>query len=39
MWFHNNHISLYWTENHIYACIRMLRTPNTPGTFTEEGIL
>ena len=39
MCFQNNHLSFYWIENNLSACIIMVRTPNTPATFTEECVL
>ena len=38
MWFKNNHLSLYWIENQLSACIRMIREPNKQDTFPEEYI-
>ena len=33
---HNKHLSIYWIVNQMCLCLRMLRTPNTPDTFTKE---
>ena len=35
MWFQNKHLSLYWIVNHLFVCIKMVITPNTPDTFPE----